>query len=33
VTRTLLRGATIYRDGQIVSNPIGRLITPETSGA
>ncbi len=29
VTRTLLRGMTIYRDGQIVSDPIGRLITPE----
>jgi allantoinase len=28
VTRTLLRGVTIYRDGQIVSDPIGRLITP-----
>jgi allantoinase len=29
VTRTLLRGATTYRDGQIVSDPISRLITPE----
>jgi allantoinase len=29
VTRTLLRGVTIYRDGQIVSDPIGRLIMPE----
>jgi allantoinase len=29
VARTLLRGETIYRDGQIVSAPIGRLITPE----
>jgi allantoinase len=27
IARTLLRGMTIYRDGQIVSNPIGRLIT------
>lgn len=27
VTRTLLRGVTIYRDDQIVSAPIGRLIT------
>jgi allantoinase len=30
VARTLLRGMTIYRDGQIVSDPIGRLITPES---
>ena len=29
VARTLLRGVTIYRDGQIVSAPIGRLITPQ----
>jgi allantoinase len=28
IARTLLRGVTIYRDGQIVSDPIGRLITP-----
>ncbi len=29
IARTLLRGVTIYRDGQIVSDPIGRLITPK----
>jgi allantoinase len=28
VARTLLRGRTLYRDGKIVSDPIGRLITP-----
>jgi len=28
IARTLLRGGTIYRDGQIVSDPSGRLITP-----
>ena len=27
IARTLLRGVTIYHDGQIVSAPIGRLIT------
>jgi len=29
VAQTLLRGMTIYRDGQIVSAPTSRLITPE----
>ena len=28
VMRTVLRGRTIYRDGKIVSDPIGRLVTP-----
>lgn len=28
VARTILRGQTIYRDGQIVSAPVGRLVTP-----
>jgi allantoinase len=28
VMRTILRGRTVYRDGKIVSNPIGRLVTP-----
>lgn len=28
VVRTVLRGTTVYRDGQIVSVPIGRLMTP-----
>ena len=27
-TRTILRGRTVYRDGKMVSNPIGRLVTP-----
>ena len=29
VARTLLRGVTTYRDGQIVSDPIGRLLTSQ----
>jgi allantoinase len=29
VARTLLRGVTIYHDGQFVSDPIGCLITPQ----
>jgi allantoinase len=38
IERTILRGRTIYRDGKIVSDPIGRLVTPtretsSTSGA
>jgi allantoinase len=28
IVRTVLRGRTVYRDGKIVSNPIGRLVTP-----
>jgi len=28
IVRTILRGRTVYRDGKIVSNPIGRLVTP-----
>jgi allantoinase len=28
VVRTILRGRTIYRDGQIVSGPMGRLVKP-----
>ncbi|HEV2237926.1 MAG TPA: allantoinase AllB [Ktedonobacterales bacterium] len=30
VVRTLLRGATIYRDGQLVGEPLGRLVRPGT---
>lgn len=29
VVQTILRGTTIYKDGKIVSKPIGRLITPK----
>lgn len=29
VARTILRGQTIYKDGEIVSGPIGRLVTPQ----
>ena len=28
VTRTLLRGQTVWRDGEPVGEPIGRLVTP-----
>jgi len=28
VVQTILRGQTVFRNGQIVSQPIGRLITP-----
>jgi allantoinase len=28
IMRTILRGRTVYRDGKMVSNPIGRLVTP-----
>jgi len=28
IVRTVLRGGTVYRDGKMVSNPIGRLVTP-----
>jgi len=30
VVRTILRGQTIFRDGQVVSPPIGRLVKPQT---
>ena len=30
VVRTILRGQTIFEDGKIVSEPIGRLVTPRT---
>ena len=29
VVRTLVRGTTVYRDGRIVAEPIGRLLTPK----
>jgi allantoinase len=28
VVRTLVRGTTVYRDGKIVAEPLGRLLTP-----
>jgi len=31
ITRTLVRGATVYLDGRIVSPPIGRLIRPASA--
>ncbi len=32
VARTLVRGVTVYRDGAVVSEPIGCLLTPTTTG-
>ena len=29
VRRTLVRGTTVFRDGEIVSEPVGRLVTPQ----
>jgi allantoinase len=29
VARTLVRGTTVYRDGRIVAEPLGRLLTPK----
>jgi allantoinase len=31
VIRTLVRGTTVYLEGEFVSNPIGRLVTPAAS--
>jgi allantoinase len=28
ITRTVLRGQTIYRDGKLAAQPIGRFIRP-----
>ena len=28
VVRTLVRGTTVFRDGHIVAEPLGRLLTP-----
>ncbi len=33
VARTILRGTTVYRDGTIVSPPIGRLLRPGSDRA
>ncbi len=32
VVRTLVRGTTVYHDGTIVAEPLGRLITPDSRG-
>ncbi len=32
IVRTLVRGTTVYRDGKIVSEPVGRLVTPDSRG-
>ena len=29
VVRTLVRGTTVYRDGRIVAEPLGRLLKPK----
>jgi allantoinase len=31
ITRTILRGSTVFLDGRVVSEPIGRLITPQNT--
>jgi len=31
VTRTILRGRTVFKDGKIVAKPLGELVKPETS--
>ncbi len=31
VVRTIVRGQTVFRDGQIVSRPIGQLLKPDSS--
>jgi hypothetical protein len=28
VVRTLVRGTTVFHDGRIVAEPLGRLLTP-----
>jgi allantoinase len=33
VVRTILRGKTVFRDGEVVAEPVGRLIKPERSTA
>jgi allantoinase len=33
VVRTVVRGTTVFRDGQIVSEPVGRLIKPARPAA
>jgi allantoinase len=30
IVRTLVRGATVYHDGKIVAEPLGRLVTPDS---
>ena len=32
VVRTLVRGTTVFRDGRIVAEPLGRLLTPTKGG-
>ena len=33
IVRTIVRGRTVFRDGQIVSRPIGQLLKPNMQGA
>jgi hypothetical protein len=33
VVRTLVRGMTVFREGKIVSEPVGRLIKPDRRAA
>lgn len=32
IVRTLVRGTTVYHDGKIVSEPVGKLVTPDSRG-
>jgi allantoinase len=32
VVRTIVRGTTVFREGRIVSKPVGRLLTPRSAG-
>lgn len=32
VVRTILRGVTVYRDGKVVSEPVGKLVKPHRAG-
>ena len=33
VVHTIVRGQTVYADGELVGEPCGRLVTPEVSGS
>ena len=33
VVRTIVRGTTVFRDGRVVSEPVGRLVKPERKAA
>jgi allantoinase len=31
IVRTILRGTTVFRDGKVVSEPVGQLLTTQRS--